>query len=349
MYLSYSFYDTGAIVAGHGSLDDGCPASSENIASLSWVQDACSVTGALNRLGATGTMERYLRYLLNIIADSNGLPFQAVYDIHHRTVVSKNVAGIWEIPEHHDSYGAAVLACTQAFFDERLYHPADKAVFEQLERLGETAFEKFRQPDLDIWGYGETAIHTYSSMMCWAACDRLSRIAKKLDLAAQAKEWAERAGIIHERIIENAWNPERQTFTATWQGDSVDASLLRMIDLHFLPADDERVIKTVDRVTEKLLQGDFLLCSEKAIDTHQETLPFICTFWWILAINALGRKGQAREAFERILSYQNYLGMFSSCVSCEDHSLSGVFPSTSAMVGVIQCAVALSKPWDSLY
>ncbi|MBS7328133.1 MAG: glycoside hydrolase family 15 protein [Oxalobacter sp.] len=344
-----TFYDTGAIVAGHGSLDESCQQPSGNIASLSWVRDACSVTGALNRLGATGTMERYLRYLLNVIADSNGLPFQAVYDIHHRTVVSKNDSGIWEIPEHHDSYGAAVLACTQAFFDGRLYHPADRVVFEQLERLGETAFEKFRQPDLDIWGYGETAIHTYSSMMCWAACDRLSRIAAKLDLPTQAKEWAERAGIIHGRIIENAWNQELKTFTATWEGDAVDASLLRMIDLHFLPADDERVIKTVNRITEKLLQGDFLLCSEKAVEAHQENLPFISTFWWILAINALGRKEQARDAFERILSYQNYLGMFSSCVSCEDRSLSGVFPSTSAMVGVIQCAVALSKPWDNLY
>ncbi len=185
--------------------------------------------------------------------------------------------------------------------------------------------------------------------MCWAACDRLSRIAAKLDLPTQAKEWAGRAGIIHGRIIENAWNPERQTFTATWKGDAVDASLLRMIDLHFLPADDERVIKTVDRITEKLLQGDFLLCSEKAVEAHHVNLPFISTFWWILAINALGRKEQARDAFERILSYQNYLGMFSSCVSREDRSLSGVFPSTSAMVGVIQCAVALSKPWDSLY
>lgn len=344
-----TFYDTGAVVSGHSSLDEDCLSPVRQAASLSWVRDACSVIGSLNRLGATGTMERYLRYLMNVIANSNGMPFQAVYDIHHRTVVSKNQDGIWEIPEHHDSYGAAVLACTQAFFDERLYHPASKSAFEQLERLGETAFEKYHQPDLDIWGYGESAIHTYSSMMCWAACDRLSRIAAKLDLAISAKEWAERAAIIHERIIENAWNPEIQAFTATWQGNTVDASLLRMIDLHFLPADDERVIKTVDRITEKLRQGYFLLCSEKAIDTPQENLPFICTFWWILAINALGRKEQAREAFERILAYRNDLGLLSACISHEDRSLAGVFPSTSAMVGIIQCAVALSDTWDSLF
>lgn len=344
-----TFYDTGAIAAGHALLDDNCQAPSRNIASLSWVRDACSVTGALNRLGATGTMERYLRYLQNVIADANGLPFQPVYDIHHRTVVSKNDDGIWENLERHDSYGAAVLACTQAFFDERLYHPADRTVFEQLERLGETAFEKYRQPDLDIWGYGETAIHTYSSMMCWAACDRLSHIALKLDLATSAKEWAQRATVIHEKIIENAWNPELQAFTATWNGNTVDASLLRMIDLHFLPADDERVINTIDRITAVLLQGDFLACDEKTLTAHQEKQPFICTFWWILALHAIGRKEQAREAFERILSYRNYLGMLSSCVSCEDRSLTGVFPSTSAMVGIIQCAVALSKPWTSLY
>ncbi len=345
-----TFYDTGAIVAGHGTFDDGCQAISRNAASLSWVRDACSVIGALNRLGATGTMERYLQYLLNVIADANGLPFQAVYDIHHRTIVSRNDAGLWEISEHHDSYGAAVLACTQAFFDERLYHPADRTVFEQLERLGETAFERYKRPDLDIWGYGETAVHTYSSMMCWAACDRLSRIAEKLDLTTQAKEWAERASLIHERVLENAWNPEQQTFTAVWHGNTVDASLLRMIDLHFLPADDERIIKTVDRITQKLLKGDFLLPSEQATGTAPKgNLPFICTCWWILAMYALGRKEQALNAFEKILAYRNYLGILSAAVSQEDHSLTGAFPSTSAMVGIIQCAVALSKPWDSLY
>ncbi len=344
-----TFYDTGAIVAGHGVLDGCHQTPISKVASLSWVRDACSVTGALNRLGATGTMERYLQYLLNIITDSNGLPFQAVYDIHHRTIVSKNDDDIRRTSERHDSYGAAILACTQAFFDKRLYHPAGKAVFEQLERLGETAFEQFHHPDLDIWGYGESAVHTYSSMMCWAACDRLAHIAERLDLTVQAKKWSEYASIIHKRIIENAWNPDLQTFTAVWNGNMVDASLLRMIDLHFLPASDERVVKTINRITEKLLLSDFLLCREQDINTTQGSQPLISTFWWILAMHALGRKEQARDTFERILSYRNYLGMLSSSISREDHSLTGAFPSTSAMVGIIQCAVALSKPWNSLY
>lgn len=342
-----TFRDTGAIVSGHCAFDT----FSQNAFSpsaLSWVQDANSVIRALNRLGATGTMERYLQYLMNVIADANGLPFQAVYDIRRNTIVATQDSGIWETGEHNDSYGAAILACTQAFFDARLYHPADKSVFRQLERLGEIAVEKYRRPDLDIWGHGETAVHTYSSMMCWAACDRLALIADKLSLHTEAKEWRDRATMIHERIIENAWHEGLQTFTATWQGNTVDAGLLRMTDLHFLPNDDSRVIKTVEYISEKLLNGDFLECTETSTDQRNTSFHLICTFWWIQALHAIGQNERARDAFERILFYRNHLGMLSSDVSQDDRSLSGIFPSTASMVGIIQCAVALSDSWDHL-
>ncbi len=342
-----TFQDTGAIVSGHCSLGS-CHEHVPQPSALSWVREAHSVTRALNRLGATGTMERYLQYLMNVIADSNGMPFQSVYDIRRNTIVATKDSGIWETGEHHDSYGAAILACTQAFFDARLYHPADKSVFRQLERLGEIAIEKYRSPDLDIWGYGETAVHTYSSMMCWAACDRLALIAEKLALHAEAKEWRDRATMIHERIIENAWNDELQTFTSTWNGNTVDAGLLRMIDLHFLPKDDFRVIKTVERISDRLLNSNFLSCSETAPEQENPHFQLTCTFWWILALHATGQKERARDAFERILSYRNHLGMLSSDISSDDRSLTGIYPSTSAMVGIIQCAVAISDSWDNL-
>lgn len=341
-----TFYDTGAIIAGHGTLNQDALI---NNTTLSWVRNASSVISALNRLGATGTMERYLKYLMNVIADSNGLPFQAVYDIHHRTIVTKDNTGIWEIQKHHDSYGAAILACTQAFFDARLYHPADKNVFNQLERLGETAFENFRKPDHNIWNPTEnTAIHTYSSIMCWVACDRLSTIAKKLGLQQPAKEWSNRADIIHRYILENAWNAQIGSFTTTWQGNRVDASLLRMIDLHFLPANDERIRKTVETIAKRLLKKDILWPCEKPSHLETENTPFIGTFWWILAMAAIGKKQEARAAFEKILSYRNHLGLLSSSFSQEDGSLCGIFPATSTMVGIIQCAVTLSAPWNSL-
>ncbi len=342
-----TFYGTGAIVAGHTILGSGCQEPSRATASLSWVHEAATVTRALNRLGATGTMERYLDYLNNVIADANGLPFQAVYDIHRRTVIARDGNGIWETSEHHDSYGAAVLACMQAFFDHRLYHPAGKAQFQYLENLGEIAFEKYRQPDLDVWGQGESAVHTYSSIMCWVACERLSRIAEMLDMEQAAKEWAERAATIHERILENAWNDALGTFTSTWHGDTVDATLLRIPVLKFLPADDPRTVRTINYVTDKLKRGDFVSCTENT-DKQPSNMPLTATFWWIQAQHALGRTDIARDVFERILGYRNHLGLLSSCLALDDRSFTGAFPSTSAMVGIIQCAVELSKPWDSL-
>ncbi len=87
----------------------------------------------------------------------------------------------------HDVYGAAILAVTHVFFDERLTRLGDRALFERLEPLGRMAAAAYNQPDAGIWELrGTSRIHTFSSVMCWAACDRLSRIAARLQLPDRA-------------------------------------------------------------------------------------------------------------------------------------------------------------------
>ena len=362
-----TFYDTGAIIAAVTTSIPGSPDAKHNRDyRYSWVRDSYFVVSALNRLGATGTMERYLQYIGNIIADSKGRPFQPVYGIHRNAdleeKIAPDLAGYNDMgpvrignsayrETQNDVYGSAILACTQAFFDQRLHRPADRNVFADLERLGEEAVARFNQPDADIWHRNEKEqVHTFSSVMCWAACDRLAAIAKELKLKAKEDLWRANAERIREEVISNAFNTELNTFTSTWNGNSVDASLLLLGELHFLKPDDPRFAGTVARIEKQLLRGDFLLRYEgEDKEGIPETALLVCTFWWILALTTIGKTREARACFENILSRRNHLGLLSADVSRSDRVLWGNFPQTYSMVGLIQCAIRLSRPWENAF
>src|SRR6185503_10665660 len=129
----------------------------------------------------------------------------------------------------HDVYGSAILAATHVFFDERLIRQGDGALFERLEELGYRALAAYDQPDAGLWELrGASRVHTFSSVMCWAGCDRLARVAAHLGLADRATYWRGHAERIHAVISERAWNKKLGSFTATLDGDTLDASLLRL-------------------------------------------------------------------------------------------------------------------------
>jgi GH15 family glucan-1,4-alpha-glucosidase len=145
-----------------------------------------------------------------------------------------------------------VLASTQLFFDERLLAPGDTSAFARLEPLGERAWALHDQPDAGLWEFrGRAAVHTYSAAMCWAACDRLARIARKLGLHDRAAAWRDRADAIRARIDERAWNQRLGHFVDAFDGERLDASLLLLEDIGFVAADDPRYVATVEAVRRK--------------------------------------------------------------------------------------------------
>ena len=94
--------------------------------------------------------------------------------------------------------------------------------------------------------------------MCWAACDRLARIAVHLNLADRAAYWRIQADRIHEKICQRAWSDRKRAFAASFEGDSLDASLLLLHDLGFLSADDPRFVGTVTAIERELKHGNYI-------------------------------------------------------------------------------------------
>lgn len=362
-----AFDDTGAIIAAVTTSIPEAPHSGRNWDyRFCWLRDAYFVVNSLNRLGATSTMERYLDYILNIIADARDEPLQPVYGIRREVVLEEKTAPALEgyrgmgpvrignsayHQVQNDVWGAGVLAATHAFFDMRLERPAGVHMFHDLERLGEQALRSYNVPDAGIWELrGSKRVHTFSSVMCWAACDRLASIARQLNFSERAEIWAAHARQIHGEICASAWNAEMNSFVSTFGGDKLDASLLLMAEFQFLRPDDPRLIGTIETIEKHLRRGDFLLRYDEEDDFGKpETAFLVCTLWWILALAYIGQKDRARELFEKVLAKRNHLGLLSEDVATDNGELWGNFPQTYSMVGLVQCAARLSKSWDEVY
>ncbi|MBB6599977.1 glycoside hydrolase family 15 protein [Luteimonas sp. MC1825] len=357
------YEETGAIVA---ALTTSIPEAPDTVRNWDyrycWLRDSAFVVRALNRLGATRTMEGYLSYVFNLATGDDDL--QPLYGVGFESELTEEevpaLAGYrgmgpvrrgnlaWKQVQH-DVYGSVVLASTQLFFDQRLDHPGDEDTFHRLEALGARAWALYDQPDAGIWEFrGRAEVHTYSSVMCWAACDRLARIAAHLGLAPRAECWRTRADAMHAAIIERAWDAELGHFVESAESRRLDASLLLLAELGFVAADDPRFVATVDAIGVHLRRGDGLYRYIAPDDFgHPETSFTICSFWYIEALAAIGRTDEARRQFEQLLARRNPLGLLSEDMAFEDGEAWGNFPQTYSHVGVVMAAMCLSKPWSS--
>ena len=361
-----AYDDTGAVVAALTTSIPESPDSGRNWDyRFCWLRDAYFVVNALNRLNATRTMERYLGYIINVAGGSQG-GLQPVYRISGRAELEESVVD--SLPGYrgmgpvrvgnqaflqvqNDVYGSAILAATHAFFDRRLAAVGNEGLFRRLEVLGAKAAELHAAPDAGLWELrGSAHVHTFSSVMCWVACDRLAKIARRLGLAEPARRWRGEADRIHAVISERAWSAKQGSFVATFEGGQLDASLLLLAELGFLRADDPRFAGTVAAVERELRRGDFIFRYTQPDDFGAPENAFlVCTFWYIDALAALGRREEARALFESTLARRNALGLLSEDVNPATGELWGNFPQTYSMVGLINSATRLSIPWDQAF
>ncbi len=373
------FEETGAIVA---ALTTSIPEHSDSERNWDyrycWLRDAYFVIHALNRLGATGTMERYLGYLTNLVAGAGAdAALQPVYGIGLENALTERhepaLAGYRgmgpvrvgnQAHEHiqNDVYGSAVLAATQSFFDARLLHQGGSQLFEMLEVVGEKAVRVWDTPDAGLWELRTRAsVHTFSAVMCWAACDRLARIARRIGRLDRAAHWRQHADHMRLAIEERAGRKDElpgtpsgethgERFAATFEDEETDASLLLLEQLGFVAADDPRYLGTLAAVERNLKRGDYLYRYAVPDDFGVPKTAFnICTFWYIDALAAVGRTEEARSLFENMLSKRNSVGLLSEDLDPITGELWGNFPQTYSMVGLINSAMRLSRSWEEAF
>ncbi|HYE26925.1 MAG TPA: glycoside hydrolase family 15 protein [Allosphingosinicella sp.] len=358
--------ETGAIVAALTTSIPEAPGSGRNWDyRYCWIRDAYYTVQALNRLGALDVLENYLGYLRNIVDEAKGGHIQPLYGVSgearldereapglagYRGMGPVRIGNAAYAQVQHDAYGQIVLSNVQAFIDERLFRKATEADFQALEKIGERAWEVHDQPDAGLWEYRtRTAVHTYSSVMSWAACDRLANAADVLGLDDRAALWRDRAARIRAHIEEAAWLAPEARFAASFGGDELDASLLQLVDMRFLAPQDPRFLATFEAVEKGLRRGEHMLRYAAEDDFGlPETAFNFCTFWLIEALHLAGREAEARELYEHMVERLTPAGLLSEDTDFETGELWGNYPQTYSLVGLINCAVLLSRPWSAV-
>jgi GH15 family glucan-1,4-alpha-glucosidase len=361
-----NFDETGGIIAAHTTSIPEAPGSGRTWDyRYCWLRDAYFVVQALNRIGATRTMEEFISFTLSIATKQDG-ELRPLYSI----VPTGDVAE-WIAPDlagyggdgpvrignaavdqsQHDTYGSVILAAMPMFFDRRLPRPGDEGLFRLLETLGEHAALKALEPDAGIWEYrGRQRVHTHSAAMCWAGCQRLSAIATRLGLADRAQYWNAIAEPIHAALIDGAWNEKRGAFTAAFGSDDLDASVLLLPDLGVVEAKDPRFVSTVAAMERELVREKHVMRYASADDFGLPVTAFlICRFWLIDALWSLGRREAAHDLFTDALAHRNRYGLLSEDVDPRTGELWGNFPQTYSMAGLILSAMRLSRSWEDRY
>ena len=361
-----NFEETGGIIAAHTTSIPEAPGSGRTWDyRYCWLRDAYFVVKALNRLGATRTMEDFISFIIGVAANNtDGL--RPVYSIVASDPMEERVAphlsgyrgdgpvrvgNAAALQNQHDIYGSIILAAMPMFFDRRLPRPGDETLFHLLESLGTKAEQVAFQPDSGIWEFrGRQHVHTYSVAMCWAALNRLGAIAAHLGFAERAASWNAAADKISETLLARAWNPRRNAFTAAFDSDDVDASVLLLPELGVIEANDPRFIATVAAVERELLREKHVIRYASADDFGlPETAFLICRFWLIDAWWLIGRRDEARDLLLDALRYRNRYGLLSEDIHPQTGALWGNFPQTYSMAGLILTAMRLSRSWEDRY
>jgi GH15 family glucan-1,4-alpha-glucosidase len=210
--------------------------------------------------------------------------------------------------------------------------------------------EGWRQPDEGIWEVRGPRRHfTHSKMMCWVAFDRGARLVDELGRDGPAERWRALADEIRAEVLREAWNEELGAFVQSYGSDRLDAAVLMMPLVGFLPATDERMLRTVDAIRRGLTRNGFVEryhADEENIAVDGlppgEGVFLPCSFWLADVLSLQGRHEEARELFERLLSLRNDLGLISEEYDPVRGRLVGNFPQAFTHLTLVDTAFQLA-------
>jgi GH15 family glucan-1,4-alpha-glucosidase len=358
----HCYEDTGAIIAAMTTSIPEAPGSGRTWDyRYCWLRDAYYTLGAFRLLGHFEEREQFLQFLLNIAASAPALDLCPLYRIDGRTNLEEHILD-WPgysgegpvrignsaaLHQQHDVFGEMVLALTPLFLDARFREQVTPHVLDLVTRLARKAVSVAGQPDAGIWEFrSEWRPQTFSSLMCWAAADRMSRIAQQ-HRPEDAAEFVEAARTIQREILDRGVDSSRGCLVADYGGTEVDAALLQAITLRLLPKEDPRLHATINAVQADLSHHGWLKRYRTNDGFGVPTVAFmLCTFWQVEALARLGRTDEARALMEGVRQVNSPLGLLSEDVEPESHTMWGNFPQAYSHVGLIHAAFAASPRWS---
>jgi alpha,alpha-trehalase len=249
----------------------------------------------------------------------------------------------------HDVWGAVIES---VYLHVRSRDHLDDRLWPLVKRQVEQAIAHWREPDRGMWEVrGEPKHFTSSKMMCWVAADRGARLARIREDWASADAWQAAADEMHADICGNGVD-DRGVFTQYYGSKALDASLLLMPLLRFLPADDPRMRKTVLAIADELTEDDLVKRYEvEETDdglSGEEGTFAICSFWLVSALSEIGEHNRARQLCEKMLSYASPLELYAEEIDPKTGRHLGNFPQAFTHLALINAVMHVIKTEEAI-
>jgi GH15 family glucan-1,4-alpha-glucosidase len=324
-----------------------------------WLRDATFTLLALMNGGYYDEAQDWMQWLRRTVAGSPDR-VQIMYGIAGERMLSERE--IKSLPGYEDSspvrtgnaaseqfqldlYGEVLDAFFCAYGKVEHVSAKDFALLQLLVEHLETIWEK---PDDGIWEVRGGPQHfTYSKVMAWVALDRAIKIAESSKLDAPVERWKKARGVIHKQVCEKAFNKRLNSFVQHYGSQQLDASVLLMAMVGFLPPEDPRIRGTVEAIERHLTQDGLVMRYNTS--TTEDGLPgsegkfLACSFWLVSNLKLIGREADALRLFERLLYLANDVGLLSEEYDTQRKRLVGNFPQALSHIALIGVAYHLAE------
>jgi GH15 family glucan-1,4-alpha-glucosidase len=324
-----------------------------------WLRDAAFTLDIFHRLGHTADTSPFLSWLSHYSA-SIPQDVHTLYGIGYETEIREKVLDHLEgykgsrpvrignaasTQVQLDIYGELLLALASYY---RAGGHIDDTLWNLVERLIEAAVANWRQVDHGIWEVrGEQRHFVYSKVMCWVAVDRGIRLAQALSKPVDLARWRQAREAIRADVLANGFNRKLGAFVQSYGSDTTDASLLFLPMAGFLPANDPRMLATIDLIRRELTVDGLVRRyipaeADDGVGTAEGTFT-MCTFWLIGCLVLLGRLDEAQRLFEKVISFSNHVGLFSEMVDPNTGDFLGNYPQAFTHIALIHTARNLDR------
>jgi GH15 family glucan-1,4-alpha-glucosidase len=348
-----SYQPTGALLAAATTSLPETPGGERNWDyRYSWIRDSTFALWGLYSLGFDAEADDFFYFVADVTEDAD---LQVMYGVGGERELTEStldhLTGYEDArpvrigngafnQQQHDVWGAFL---DSVYLHTRSRDHLPERVWPLVSKQVQKAIDNWSKPDRGIWEVrGEPKHFTSSKVMCWVACDRGARLARLHDEPDLASQWQKVAKEIHADICEHGVD-ERGVFTQHYETTALDASLLLMPLVRFLPADDPRVRATVLAIADELTV-DGLVLRYKVEETDdglsgEEGTFAICSFWLVSALAEIGECVQARQLCERMLSYASSLELYGEEIDPKSGRHLGNFPQAFTHLALINAVL----------
>jgi len=343
---------TGGIVAAPTTSMPETPGGSRNWDyRYCWLRDATFTLLGFIHAGYRNEARDWKNWLLHAAVRNPGR-LRILYDVTGKTIHNE-----WKVSWLRGYRGAVPVrvgnaASKQLQLDifgelaDALYQAgiprAKKPAFRLLVKLLNHLEKRWHRPDHGIWEVrGETRQFTHSKVMCWVAFDRAIRAAEEIGFTAPLRKWRAVRKEIHDSVCQSGFSARLGSFVQSYGSRKVDASLLLLPLVGFLPPQDPRIMGTVRLIEKRLVRQGFVMRSEKEKGHKREGAFLPCSFWLADYYDLAHRKKAARRSLRRLLRVRNDLGLLSEEYDPDRRSLTGNFPQALSHVALVNTIINL--------